>query len=133
MSLGLTLESNLSCMVLTPAIEDFLKKMTVDSLFVSAETLLFAIVSFATVQAHTTSRPGMTPPDGGEGGLGGLQSVLKNTVSPAFGATVIIIITVIVSGSAYLCFLKYICAGCCKPTQVAPVSQMDPNKSEEQV
>ncbi|KAJ8352567.1 hypothetical protein SKAU_G00240430 [Synaphobranchus kaupii] len=60
-------------------------------------------------------------------------SVLKDTLSPAFGATVIIIITVIVSGSAYLCFLKYICTGCCKPTQVAPLSQMDPNKCEEQV
>nr|XP_016848182.1 PREDICTED: uncharacterized protein LOC103278447 [Anolis carolinensis] len=47
----------------------------------------------------------------------GLQSVLEDNVSPAFSATIIIIVTVIISGSAYLCFLKYICAGCCKSTQ----------------
>lgn len=77
----------------------------------------------------------MNPAEGSGAGfnVGGLKSVLQNAVSPAFGATIIIIITVIVSGSAYLCFLKYICAGCCKPTQVAPVTHQDPNKSEEQV
>ncbi|KAJ8282221.1 hypothetical protein COCON_G00047400 [Conger conger] len=107
--------------------------MPAGCMFVPPEVLLFAIVSFASVQAHSTSGPGGATPNGSEGGAGGLQSVLKDTVSPAFGATVIIIITVIVSGSAYLCFLKYICTGCCKPTQVAPLSQMDPNKSEEQV
>ena len=47
--------------------------------------------------------------------------------------TIIIIITVVLSGSAYLCFLKYVCAGCCKPTQVAPTLTSDPNKVEEQV
>lgn len=65
--------------------------------------------------------------------LGGLKSVLKDTVSPAFGATIIIIITVIVSGSAYLCFLKYVCGGCCQPMQVAPTVDTEPNKVEEQV
>lgn len=65
--------------------------------------------------------------------MGGLKSVLEDAVSPAFGATIIIIITVIVSGSAYLCFLKYVCAGCCKPMQVAPTVDVDPNKVEEQV
>lgn len=65
--------------------------------------------------------------------LGGLKSVLEDTVSPAFGATIIIIITVIVSGSAYLCFLKYVCGGCCQPMQVAPTVDADPNKVEEQV
>ncbi|KAG5852366.1 hypothetical protein ANANG_G00061640 [Anguilla anguilla] len=107
--------------------------MPAGGIFVSPEALLFAVVSLASVQADSTSRPGGAPADGREGEVGGLQSVLNDTVSPAFGATVIIIITVIVSGSAYLCFLKYICTGCCKPTQVAPLSQMDPNKSEEQV
>ncbi|XP_077782902.1 uncharacterized protein LOC114595446 [Podarcis muralis] len=63
----------------------------------------------------------------------GLHSVLEDTVSPAFSATVIIIVTVIISGSAYLCFLKYICAGCCKSTQVVPVRRLDPSRSEEQV
>lgn len=65
--------------------------------------------------------------------MGGLQSVLDESVSPAFGATIIIIVTVIMSGSAYLCFLKYVCGGCCRPTQVAPAVDMDPNKVEEQV
>lgn len=71
----------------------------------------------------------------GSGGIsvGGLKSILDGTVSPAFGATIIIIITVIVSGSAYLCFLKYVCAGCCKPMQVAPTVDADPDKVEEQV
>ncbi|KAH1185881.1 hypothetical protein KIL84_018630, partial [Mauremys mutica] len=64
---------------------------------------------------------------------GGLHSVLEDTVSPAFSATVIIIVTVILSGSAYLCFLKYICSGCCKSTQVEPVRRVDPSRSEEQV
>lgn len=64
---------------------------------------------------------------------GALQSVLEDTVSPAFGATVIIIVTVVISGSAYLCFLKYICSGCCKATQVVPARRIDPSRSEEQV
>lgn len=64
---------------------------------------------------------------------GGLHSILEDTVSPAFGATVIIIVTVVISGSAYLCFLKYICSGCCKATQVVPVRRFDPSRSEEQV
>ncbi|CAL8240802.1 unnamed protein product [Merluccius merluccius] len=89
---------------------------------------------------QATSRPSGGEPSGGsvasgDGGIsmGGLKSVLEDAVSPAFGATIIIIITVIVSGSAYLCFLKYVCAGCCKPTQVAPTMNSDPNKVEEQV
>ncbi|CAL8238683.1 unnamed protein product [Lota lota] len=89
---------------------------------------------------QATSRPrGGDPSEGsgvpGDGGIsmGGLKSVLQDTVSPAFGATIIIIITIIVSGSAYLCFLKYVCAGCCKPMQVAPTMNSDPNKVEEQV
>ncbi|KAL8191179.1 UNVERIFIED_CONTAM: hypothetical protein K2H54_069131 [Gekko kuhli] len=64
---------------------------------------------------------------------GSLHSVLEDSVSPAFSATIIIIVTVIISGSAYLCFLKYICSGCCKSTQVVPVRRMDPSRSEEQV
>eukprot|EP00079_Xenopus_tropicalis_P011062 XP_002936588.2 PREDICTED: uncharacterized protein LOC100497538 [Xenopus tropicalis] len=64
---------------------------------------------------------------------GGLHSLLENTVSPAFGATVIIIVTVVISGSAYLCFLKYICSGCCKATQVVPDRRPDPSRSEEHV
>ncbi|KAJ0070726.1 hypothetical protein NL108_018276 [Boleophthalmus pectinirostris] len=63
---------------------------------------------------------------------GGFQSVLESAVSPAFGATIIIIVTVVVSGSAYLCFLRYICSGCCKPTQVAPMVHPDGSKAEEQ-
>lgn len=59
--------------------------------------------------------------------------MLKDTVSPAFGATVIIIVTVLVSGSAYLCFLKYVCGGCCQPLQVVPTAEAEPNKVEEQV
>ncbi|KAM9447295.1 uncharacterized protein ACWYII_012819 [Salvelinus alpinus] len=110
-------------------------KMPTERLCVSIGTLLFAFLSFSTVRGHTTSRPSMTPAEGSGAGVnvGGLKSVLEDTVSPAFGATIIIIITVIVSGSAYLCFLKYVCAGCCKPTQVAPVTHLDPNKTEEQV
>ncbi|CAM4386114.1 unnamed protein product [Lepidochelys kempii] len=64
---------------------------------------------------------------------GGLHSLLEDTVSPVFSATVIINVTVILSGSAYLCFLKYICSGCCKSTQVEPVIRLDPSRSEEQV
>ena len=59
--------------------------------------------------------------------------MLEDSVSSAFSATVIIIVTVIMSASAYLCFLKYVCTGCCKPTQVAPITHLNPNKSEEQV
>ena len=75
------------------------------------------------------------PEGSGDGGLslGGLKTALEDAVSPAFGATIIILITVVLSGSAYLCFLKYVCAGCCKPTQVAPTLTSDPNKVEEQV
>lgn len=62
-----------------------------------------------------------------------LHSILKDAVSPAFGATIIIIVTVVVSGSAYLCFLRYVCGGCCRPLQVAPVPTSDPTKVEEQV
>lgn len=64
---------------------------------------------------------------------GGDHSVLEDTVSPALSATVIIIVTIIMSGSAYLCFLKYICSGCCKATQVVPARTLDPSRSEEQV
>lgn len=64
---------------------------------------------------------------------GGFHSALEGTVSPAFSATVIIIVTVIISGSAYLCFLKYICTGCCKSFQVVPLRRPERSKSEEQV
>lgn len=82
---------------------------------------------------HSTGRPDVPLTTEGTSYGSGLHSVLQDSVSPAFGATIIIIVTVIVSGSAYLCFLKYVCAGCCKPTQVAPVTNTNPNKSEEQV
>lgn len=71
----------------------------------------------------------------GSGGisLGGLASVLEDTVSPAFGATVIIMVTVLVSGGAYLWFLRYVCGGCCQPMQVEPTVDGEGNKVEEQV
>ncbi|KAG9271304.1 hypothetical protein AMEX_G14208 [Astyanax mexicanus] len=100
-------------------------------------SFLLSLLGLGGTEGHTTGRP--EAPSAGTGikeGVqsdGGLQSVLKDSVSPAFSATVIIIVTVIVSGSAYLCFLKYVCAGCCKPTQVAPATHINPNKSEEQV
>lgn len=65
--------------------------------------------------------------------LGGLTSVLQDTVSPAFGATIIIIVTVLVSGGAYLCFLRYVCGGCCEPMQVEPAADGEGSKVEEQV
>lgn len=65
--------------------------------------------------------------------LGGLTSLLEDTVSPAFGATIIIMVTVIVSGGAYLCFLRYVCGGCCQPLQVEPTANGEGNKVEEQV
>ncbi|KAJ8350895.1 hypothetical protein SKAU_G00260250 [Synaphobranchus kaupii] len=120
-------------MSISDKIQTFSKKMIGHSFLVSVEALLFAILSVAAVEGRTTSRPSVTPPGSVEGGEGGLQSILRNTMSPAFGATVIIIVTVVVSGSAYLCFIKYICIGCCKPAQVIPASHLDPNKSEEQV
>lgn len=86
-----------------------------------------------TLKGLTTTWPSSTPPGSVGGGEGGLQNVLRNTTSPAFGATIIIIITVIVSGGAYLCFLKYICIGCCKATQVVPACHLDPTQSQEQV
>ncbi|KAK2850387.1 hypothetical protein Q7C36_009170 [Tachysurus vachellii] len=94
---------------------------------------VFSLLSARITKGHSTGRPDvpLTTEETSYGG--GLHSVLQDSVSPAFGATIIIIITVIVSGSAYLCFLKYVCAGCCKPTQVAPVTNTNPNKSEEQV
>ncbi|KAL0985551.1 hypothetical protein UPYG_G00158500 [Umbra pygmaea] len=110
-------------------------KMNAERIRASVEGLLLGLMSFSFVRGHTTSHPSMasTQGSGVMANVGGLKSVLENAVSPAFGATIIIIITVIVSGSAYLCFLKYICTGCCKATQVAPVTHLDPNKCEEQV
>lgn len=64
---------------------------------------------------------------------GGLASVLEDTVSPAFGATIIIMATVLVSGGAYLWFLRYVCGGCCQPMQVEPTAAGESNKVEEQV
>ncbi|KAG9328505.1 hypothetical protein JZ751_013494, partial [Albula glossodonta] len=78
--------------------------MTGDSFSGSFKALLLAILSLASAQAPDASGRSVTPP--AEGSMGGLQAILNNTMSPAFGATIIIIITVIVSGSAYLCFLK---------------------------
>ncbi|KAM8748550.1 uncharacterized protein AB9X84_013669 [Acanthopagrus schlegelii] len=97
--------------------------------------LLLVYVALPAVCCQATSEPDENLLIKGSGGisLGGLKSVLEDTVSPAFGATIIIIITVIVSGSTYLCFLKYVCGGCCKPMQVAPTVDVDPNKVEEQV
>ncbi|XP_078118898.1 uncharacterized protein LOC144525718 [Sander vitreus] len=101
----------------------------------SLVTVLFVYVALPAVRCQDTSGPDESLLSGGSGGIsmGGLKSVLEDAVSPAFGATIIIIITVIVSGSAYLCFLKYVCAGCCKPMQVAPTVDVDHNKVEEQV
>lgn len=65
--------------------------------------------------------------------LGGLSAVLEGAVSPAFGATVTIMVTVVVSGGAYLCFLRYVCGGCCQPVQVEPAANGEGNKVEEQV
>lgn len=65
--------------------------------------------------------------------LGGLASVLEDIVSPAFGAAVIILVTVTVSGGAYLCFLRYVCGGCCQPLQVEPAAHDQGHKVEEQV
>lgn len=65
--------------------------------------------------------------------LGGLTSVLEDTVSPAFGATIVIMVTVMVSGGAYLCFLRYVCGGCCQPLQVEPTARGEGTKVEEQV
>lgn len=65
--------------------------------------------------------------------LGGLTSVLEDSVSPAFGATIIILVTVIVAGGAYLYFLRYVCGGCCQPLQVEPTADGEGNKVEEQV
>nr|XP_043875428.1 uncharacterized protein LOC122765317 [Solea senegalensis] len=86
-------------------------------------------------QGQAVSEPDDSLLSSGSSGIsmGGLKSVLKDAVSPAFGATIIIIITVVMSGSAYLCFLKYVCADCCKPMQVAPTVDVEPNKVEEQV
>ncbi|CAJ1078619.1 unnamed protein product [Xyrichtys novacula] len=97
--------------------------------------LLFIYMALPAVCSQATSDPDQSLLSRGSSGInmGGLKSVLEDAVSPAFGATIIIIITVIVSGSAYLCFLKYVCAGCCKPMQVAPTVDVDPNKVEEQV
>ncbi|KAJ8004593.1 hypothetical protein DPEC_G00137900 [Dallia pectoralis] len=116
-------------------IRTFLMEMYAKRVRACVECLLLALLSFSLVRGHTTNRPSANPVEGSGAGANvrSLKSVLENTVSPAFGATIIIIITVIVSGSAYLCFLKYVCTGCCKATQVAPVTHLDPNKSEEQV
>ncbi|CAL8376654.1 unnamed protein product [Boreogadus saida] len=99
-----------------------------------------AAPSAPAANCQATSRPSGGERSGGPEGsgagglsLGGLKTALEDAVSPAFGATIIILITAVVSGSAYLCFLKYVCAGCCKPTQVAPTPTSDPNKVEEQV
>lgn len=66
-------------------------------------------------------------------GVGGLSSVLEDTVSPAFGASVVVMVTVLVSGGAYLCFLRYVCGGCCQPVRVEPAPDGEGNKGEEQV
>lgn len=83
--------------------------------------------SFASGQAASLpiSSAGISP--------GGLGSVLEDTVSPAFGAAIIIMVTVLVSGGAYLWFLRYICGGCCQPMQVKPTADGEGNKVEEQV
>lgn len=94
--------------------------------------LVFDLVSLFLGQAASHDETLLSGASGGIS-MGGLKSILEDAVSPAFGATIIIIITVIMSGSAYLCFLKYVCAGCCKPMQVAPAVDLDPNKIEEQV
>lgn len=64
---------------------------------------------------------------------GGLASVLEGAVSPAFGAAIIIMVTVLVSGGAYLWFLRYVCGGCCQPMQVEPTADGEASKVEEQV
>lgn len=62
-----------------------------------------------------------------------VASVLEDTFSPAFGAAIIIMVTVLVSGGAYLWFLRYVCGGCCQPMQVEPTADGEGNKEEEQV
>ncbi|KAG7502037.1 hypothetical protein JOB18_012376 [Solea senegalensis] len=96
---------------------------------------LLVCVAFSAMCCQAVSEPDDSLLSSGSSGIsmGGLKSVLKDAVSPAFGATIIIIITVVMSGSAYLCFLKYVCADCCKPMQVAPTVDVEPNKVEEQV
>lgn len=64
---------------------------------------------------------------------GGLAPVLEDSVSPAFGAAIIIMVTVLVSGGAYLWFLRYVCGGCCQPMQVEPTADGEGNKVDEQV
>lgn len=64
---------------------------------------------------------------------GGRASVLEDTVSPALGAAIIIMVTVLVSGGAYLWFLRYVCGGCCQPMQVEPTPDGEGNQVEEQV
>ncbi|KAF5903283.1 transmembrane protein 50B, partial [Clarias magur] len=70
--------------------------------------LLLRHLLLSSSEGHSTGRPEVRLDTAGEssGGGGGLHSVLQDSVSPAFGATIIIIVTVIVSGSAYLCFLN---------------------------
>lgn len=88
--------------------------------------------SFASGQASSVPDNSLPISSGGIS-LGGLTSVLEDTVSPAFGATVIIMVTVLVSGGAYLWFLRYVCGGCCQPMQVEPTADGEGNKVEEQV
>ncbi|KAL4609106.1 hypothetical protein GN956_G24375 [Arapaima gigas] len=95
--------------------------------------LLGTVTSVTLSHGNASRRPDVTPQSGGVLGGGGLASVPESTVSPAFGATVMIIVTVVVSASAYLCFLKYVCSGCCGTPQVAPNHHLDPSKAEEQV
>ncbi|CAI5656982.1 unnamed protein product [Oreochromis niloticus] len=103
--------------------------------FIPVTALLFISVALPAVRCQGMTEPDQSLLGSGNGGItvGGLKSILEDAISPAFGATIIIIITVIMSGSAYLCFLKYICNGCCKPMQVVPAADVDPNKVEEQV
>ncbi|KAK2839392.1 hypothetical protein Q5P01_013132 [Channa striata] len=102
--------------------------------FCSAYALLLVCVTVTAMHCQAASESDESLLSAGSGeSMGGLKSVLEDAVSPAFGATIIIIITVIMSGSAYLCFLKYVCAGCCKPMQVAPAVEVEPSKIEEQV
>ncbi|KAF4086648.1 hypothetical protein AMELA_G00086070 [Ameiurus melas] len=106
---------------------------TVRVLLFLLKHFVFSLLSASITKGHSTGRPDVHSATEGASYGSGLHSVLQDSVSPAFGATIIIIVTVIASGSAYICFLKYVCAGCCKPTQVAPLTNMNPNKSEEQV
>lgn len=58
------------------------------------------------------------------------DTTLEDRVSPALTtATAVVIVTVVISVSAYLCFLRYICSGCCQAAQVGPDRRLDHSRT----